>query len=478
MTSPFPEKISIGDKYGPAMKITDPAEAAAYFERAVEHTMSCGRSRPDAERIERANFGYYAGYYDNETRERVERLFNCSHPVFGKISAVGAPTTEEALQAGQESGLMTDWSPQQDAALKAVANWLRAPGARPWFYLAGYAGTGKSTLARHLAAGIDGKVVFGAFTGKAALVMRSKGCEGASTIHSMIYTLDEAGWGGEPRFILNQESAVADAKLVVIDEVSMVGAELARDLLSFNTPILVLGDQAQLPPVKDAGFFTEHTPDFMLTEVHRQARDNPIIALSMDVREGKRLSRGSYGESRVIDPGAVDREEVLAADQVLVGLNRSRRTYNARIRTLRQFTGELPNAGERIICLRNNQQNGLLNGQMWNVDGAELRTKGRRKTADPTRDVALKITDDMTGRKLETQARIEDFRGENIDLPWQELRGYDRFDFGYAITVHKAQGSQWANVYLFDESGAFSDDRARLLYTGITRAAERITVVA
>lgn len=98
----FPEHITIGDKYGPAMKITGHAEATAYFEKCVDHSVAAGRSRPDAEYIERANLGYYAGYYDNETRERVERLFNCSHPVFGKISAVGAPTTEEALQAGRD----------------------------------------------------------------------------------------------------------------------------------------------------------------------------------------------------------------------------------------------------------------------------------------------------------------------------------------------------------------------------------------
>jgi len=101
----MPDQITIGDKYGPAMEITDEAQAAAYFERCVEHTMrlrSCERS--EAERIERENLGYFAGYYSDETRERVERLFSCSHPIFGKIGKVGAPTPEEAFQAGLERG--------------------------------------------------------------------------------------------------------------------------------------------------------------------------------------------------------------------------------------------------------------------------------------------------------------------------------------------------------------------------------------
>lgn len=374
---------------------------------------------------------------------------------------------------------MPQWSPQQDAALKAVRDWLRNPGGQQWFYLAGYAGTGKTTLARHLAEGVKGMVLFGAFTGKAALVLRSKGCEGASTLHSMLYKLVDEGWGGTPTFRLDPDSAVKHAALVIVDEVSMVGADLARDLLSFGTPVLVLGDPAQLPPVKDAGFFTERAPDFMLTEVHRQARDNPIIAMSMTVREGGRLERGDYGSSRVIFAGQVDREEVLEADQVLVGTNKKRLQYNARIRSLRGFTGDLPNPGERLICLRNNHANGLLNGQMWEVYDARFaeRMYRRRSIGVSDTDIDLEIIDEMTGRQLETLARIEDFRGEQIYLQLKELRKYDRFDFGYAVTVHKAQGSKWNNVFLFDESSVFGEDSARHLYTALTRAAERITVV-
>jgi hypothetical protein len=100
MSEAFPYQITYGDKYGPAMQITDQAEADAYFERCVAHTVSHGMTRKQAVDIEKANLGYWAGYYDNATRERVERLFRCAHPVFGAIAKVGAPTPEEAFQMG------------------------------------------------------------------------------------------------------------------------------------------------------------------------------------------------------------------------------------------------------------------------------------------------------------------------------------------------------------------------------------------
>ena len=178
------------------------------------------------------------------------------------------------------------WSPQQDRALKEIAAWLKS-GRPQIFRLFGYAGTGKTTLARHIAEGIDGETVFAAYTGKAALVLRNKGCTDARTIHSLIYRaqdLDEE----VPSFVINEQSPANDAALIIIDECSMVDEELGRDLLSFGRPVLVLGDPAQLPPVKGGGFFTEAEPDFMLTEVHRQAADNPIVRMSMIVREGGR----------------------------------------------------------------------------------------------------------------------------------------------------------------------------------------------
>src|SRR5437588_9372920 len=216
---------------------------------------------------------------------------------------------------------MPVFTPQQDAALVATANWLKdARGRAAIFRLFGYAGTGKTTLARHIAAGIDGKVLFAAFTGKAACVMRSKGCPNATTIHSLIYKPRDTN-EETPSFDLWSDAPASKAKLIIIDECSMVDAELARDLMSFRVPLLVLGDPAQLPPIQGGGFFTEAKPDSMLTEVHRQARDNPIVRLSMDIRAGDYLEPGRYGESEVVRKADLDPERVLKADQVLVGRN-------------------------------------------------------------------------------------------------------------------------------------------------------------
>src|SRR4249920_3788676 len=212
---------------------------------------------------------------------------------------------------------MTQFTPHQQDALKSVSEWLKAGpgmnGTPQVFRLFGYAGTGKTTLATHIADAADGEVKFAGFTGKAALVMRAKGCEGASTIHSLIYRARESG-EEMPSFDLWDEAPASKAKLIVIDECSMVDEELGRDLKSFGVPLLVLGDPAQLPPIAGGGFFTDAEPDVMITEVHRQAADDPIIRLSMIVREGGMLPQGIYGESKVIGRDEVEQEEVLLAD--------------------------------------------------------------------------------------------------------------------------------------------------------------------
>jgi exodeoxyribonuclease-5 len=362
---------------------------------------------------------------------------------------------------------MPVWSSQQERALSAVAAWLKEP--RPQlFRLFGYAGTGKSTLARHIAECVDGAVVFGAFTGKAALVMRSKGCKDARTIHSLIYRATDSETE-EPSFELNEDSEAAKAALIIIDECSMVDEELGRDLLSFGKKVLVLGDPAQLPPVKGGGFFTEAEPDAMLTEVHRQAADNPIVRLSMIIREGGRLDYGVYGETQVVRRDGLDPSLVTGADQVLVGLNRTRRAYNARLRQLRGFAGALPQTGEKLVCLRNNRKKGLLNGALFTVKSAGAVRRGK---------VRLLVEAEEAAGKLQRVGVLPQFfEGGDAEIPYAQRKDSDEFDYGYALTVHKAQGSQWDNVALFDESFAFREHRARWLYTGVTRAAQRLTVV-
>jgi len=368
---------------------------------------------------------------------------------------------------------MPDFTQDQDAALKAVAAWLRAKPARRGtpqiFRLFGYAGTGKTTLARHVAESVSGKVLFAAFTGKAAQVMRGKGCRGASTIHSLIYKAYESG-KEKPNFELWDDAPAATAKLIVIDECSMVDAELGRDLMSFEVPLLVLGDPAQLPPIQGGGFFTEARPDIMLTEVHRQAKNDPIIYLSMQVREGRRPEPGEYGVSQVVRRSALDPSRVLGADQVLVGRNATRRAYNRRMRERRGFGEALPVAGDKLVCLRNNRRKGLFNGALFSVRSSRARQSG-------ILSMRISPEDDAGGRTLKASVRAECFVGEIEAIDWEQRKRYDEFDYGYVLTVHKSQGSQWDDVALFDESFAFTDSRERWLYTGITRAAKRLTLV-
>ncbi|KAB1074879.1 ATP-dependent DNA helicase [Methylobacterium planeticum] len=367
--------------------------------------------------------------------------------------------------------LPTRFAPQQDAALKAISAWRKGGGDQV-FRLFGYAGTGKTTLARRIADDVDGAVVFGAFTGKAASVMRQKGCHDAATIHSLIYRTKETEEGG-PAFTLNRSGAAAKAELIIIDECSMVDSDLGNDLLSFDKPVLVLGDPAQLPPVRGGGFFTEAEPDVMLTEVHRQAADDPIVRMAMTIREGGRLALGAYGQSRVVPRRAIDPAMVLESDQVLVGLNKTRRLYNNRIRELAGQTDPMPAVGEKLVCLRNDRTKGLLNGSTWTVQA--LRAPPRPDT------IRLDVVpeDDPALRRRATDIKVlrAVMEGSEEEIPAFLRRETDEFTYGYALTVHKAQGSQWDKVVLFDESYAFREHRARWLYTGLTRAAQAITVV-
>lgn len=413
---------------------------------------------------------------------------------------------------------MPNWSPEQEDALRAVSNWLNDKSSPQVFRIFGYAGTGKTTIAREFASGIDGTVLFGAYTGKAAHVLQTKGCVGARTIHSLIYHGREASAArlkeleqalmetlreiraelpdedkdlanedpavvklraeidqerqnvAKPMFTLNYESDVKYAKLVIIDECSMVDAQMAEDLLFFGTKILVLGDPAQLPPVMGAGYFVKDKPDIMLTEIHRQARDNPIIAMASKVRQKENLDVGTWGESRIIALNEITPELVTSADQLLVGKNATRRNYNRRMRDL-LFPGHeswVPVQGEKLVCLRNNHGIGLLNGAQWTCNSVLCYD-------DDSLTATIEPFDG--GARQDVDIHSHHLKGKIDPLPWWDRKSAEEFDYGYAMTTHKAQGSQWDDVIVFDESFCFRDDRYKWLYTAITRAAERVTVV-
>lgn len=419
---------------------------------------------------------------------------------------------------------MSQWSPQQDKALMRVSRWLENPDGKQLFRLFGYAGTGKTTLAKHLAQGVNGHVIFAAFTGKAASVLRRNGAGNAQTLHSLIYTPKERSKeryqelkdeleeveqmihedrleaqgdpsykprrdlmeritrlqedirreernNQRPAFNLNEESALREASLLVVDECSMVDEEMALDIMSFGKPVLVLGDPEQLPPVRGTGYFTDAEPDIMLTEIHRQARDNPIIDLATRVRNGDYLRPGAYGESAVVVRATPDM--ALASDQVLVGRNRTRLSTNHRMRNLFGYEGaEFPLAGEKLVCLRNDKDHGLLNGTLHITTEDAVDVGGY---------VNLRIRPDdyPNAEPLLVPAHREHFNGDPDEIGYWERRNAQEFTYGYALTVHKSQGSQWGRVLIINEADAFRErDTARKwLYTAITRAADAVTIV-
>lgn len=406
---------------------------------------------------------------------------------------------------------MTNWSPQQETALREVSAWLDDPGGKQLFRLFGFAGTGKTTLARHLAQHVRGEVRFAAYTGKAASVLIKSGCENAQTLHSLIYhpkrrseerlnelKLERNGlrkmmretpqpdwrqrWvdraealegeikaeernADRPDFTLNLESPLREAALLVVDECSMVDETMAQDILSFGTPVLVLGDPAQLPPVRGTGYFTDAKPDIMLTEIHRQARDNPIIEMATMVRQGRALQLGSYGDSRVVNK--TDPETAMRCDQILVGRNNTRHVINRRVRELHGWENPYPVAGDKVVCRRNDHDLGLLNGVLYNV------TEDSR-LVEPYMN--LQIAPQDGGEELLITAHPEFFHGDPETIGRWDRMNAQEFHYGWALTVHVSQGSQWGEVMLMDE-WTHAATRQRWLYTGITRAAERLTVV-
>ena len=365
------------------------------------------------------------------------------------------------------------WNDEQKGALKAVDKWYHEYAfsknkTNQVFRLFGYAGTGKTTLAKHFAGNLN-ETAYGAFTGKASLVMRKNGCVGARTIHSLIYLAEQDEKTGNIYFHLNKHSPLREVDLVIIDECSMVDEDLAKDLLSFRKPVLVLGDPGQLPPVSGAGYFTSGKPDFMLTEIHRQAKDNPIIYLATQARNGIMPDFGEYDESRVVDK--MLKKDVLEADQLLVGRNVTRTDMNTKIRKMKGLNPDTPVPGDRIICLQNDKDLNIFNGGIFDIDQI-LSQKYK------TNFLHLAVRSQDEDRPVFMVKVHKSFFIDDVPKPdWKVLKGSQQFDYSYAITTHKSQGSQWETVTIMDESWCFREDRWRWLYTAITRASEKVTIV-
>lgn len=363
-------------------------------------------------------------------------------------------------------------SDEQSQAVFAVKQWWATK--RQVFELSGAAGTGKTTLAKFITQELglkESEVVFCAFTGKATLVLSQKGCKPSSTVHGLIYKSEQNESNGKWSFKLNRYvMKELGIKLVVLDEAPMLGAEVASDLVSCGVKILALGDKWQLPSVNSEAYFGVREPDFMLTEVHRQASDSPIVAMATLVRSGGSLKIGNYGESRVISAKKFSASEMLEVDQVLCGRNDTRHFLNNlyRTETGMKSHGWEPQPGERLICLRNNRDRGFLNGQMFSVDA---------QTSDG-RDVTcmVKPVDYPDTIAVPISTPIEYYQGTDSYLDWQVKKSCDEFCYAYAISTHKSQGSQWGSVLILDQSKVFREYAKNWLYTALTRASEKVTV--
>lgn len=399
-------------------------------------------------------------------------------------------------------------SPGQQTAAENVAEWIGADGG--FFKLNGFAGTGKTTTVKQVLADIN-EPMFLAPTNKAARVL-SKAVGGASamTIHSAMCqqpteTIVHDPLTGQPKldedgspvrkqsWEYNPTSAVWDADVLVVDEYTMTNGRMASYIERTGKPVLLLGDPAQLPPVEDygdRGFAAKsefkHIPqDVLLTEIHRQADGNPIIEWASEVRyepgrdDAPALPYRCDGASEV-KPGREPKlSDLVSHDVVICYRNETRHALNDRYRReILECTSVFPAPGERVLSGQRGTP-GFPNGTFGTVVGPvyvvaikdgvfRIRTAIKTEFDDlvdfvGTLDNRANVKDDGYGRKRQKSAGIA---------------------YAYAITAHKSQGSQFPNVLVMDEMSNWQHasyydaiTHRRWLYTAITRAEQRVTVL-
>ncbi len=408
-------------------------------------------------------------------------------------------------------------SDQEDAAA-LVREWFFHL-SNQIFVLCGYAGTGKTFLINYIVRDlglIPGEsAVFVAPTGKAASVLVRNGTP-AGTVHSLIYTreedieVDENGEVISERFLrfVRKEKIEPKIRLIVVDETSMVSDEVLRDLLSYGVKCLFCGDPAQLPPVGGSNTLLS-MPCATLTQIVRQEEDNPIVRLAERARAGKYLEFGDYGNGVSVIPrrslDSAKREELfLAADQIIVGTNKTRTALN---REMREYLGisplaKLPIDGEKLICTLNDWSKPLdEKGNFYLVNGMIGKCYRVREQLDGLGQ--LDFQPDFTEKPVYnlpfdagvfTEGRYLHGYGNKAYLLENEMLVHEnnyemlrqfkvkredtvcRFEFAYAVTCHKAQGSEYDFVVVIDESNLFEDGR-QWLYTAITRAKKKLVII-
>lgn len=378
-------------------------------------------------------------------------------------------------------------SHDQKTALERLMNWWTRDHDYQYVTLGGYAGTGKTTLISIFRKQLYEKdkklkVTFASYTGKATRVLTQKLKELDSiykndeigTIHSLIYSPQTNSKGEIIGWEIKTE---LKCDLIIIDEASMVDEKIWNDLLYFKIPIIAVGDHGQLPPI-NGNFNLMEKPMIKLEEIHRQAKENPIINLSIEAREKGKIDPGYYaGHVIKVDKSDQDTQpmvqellESYSSDMlVLCGYNWTRIELNKQIRAYRYFESPEPKAGDRVICLKNNHQKEIYNGMLGSIFKIESIQDG---------NYYAEIEMDGEDKMFRGLISAEQFGNEKtlISKKGSEL---NLFDFGYAMTVHKAQGSQAKRVVLFEQRfGNMTDDEWRKwLYTAVTRAEQELYII-
>ena len=380
-------------------------------------------------------------------------------------------------------------SEKQNHILEDILQWYKE---LPTQYLTfgGYAGTGKTTLLGILGQYIHKekkkiKIAYCSFTGKAARVLQRKLKDAGSinssdyigTIHGLIY---KAICDEKDNIIGWEKKSVEefDYDLIIVDEASMVTSQIWDDLLSFGKPILATGDHGQLPPI-EGSFNLMSNPTLRLEEIFRQERDNPIIKVSEIARRYGQIPFMNFSDTvRKIPKKEEDTQEFVSSkmesfdDQtmVLVGYNRTRVDLNRGIRQLLEFESPSPMYGDRVICLKNNPSMAIFNGMTGTILSISKNGIGNFYDAE----ISLDGEDDIFSGPIS----VDQF-GKSETLTQYLSENMNLFDFGYALTVHKAQGSQAKKVILFEERfPQMTDDNwRRWLYTAVTRAEEELYII-
>ena len=366
--------------------------------------------------------------------------------------------------------------------------------------ISGYAGTGKSTLVKFAIAALgvrEDRVAYATFTGKAAEVLRKKGNTGACTLHKLLYDHFPKPGGG---FIRKPKTSL-DYDVVVVDEVSMAPKSMIDMLLSHRVYVIFLGDPFQLPQInKDESHDILENEHIFLDEVMRQAAESESIQISMKIRNGESIDFMKGKEVIIIPKSELVEGHLTWADQILCGTNATRENINRQMREIYGFSG-LPQDGEKMICLRNYWDDCADNGDaLVNGTTGILRNpfetfrmipnyipinnhridviQGDFVTSDGSTFNSVEMDKKflIDGVKCITDGKIL-FRLGKLKNKIGDIVPRE-FAFGYAITTHKAQGSEWDKVLVIEEKFPFpKEEHARWLYTAVTRASEKLVLV-